>query len=67
MNQNMCIYSRINPRLINFQYKWETYTTKKTRLSQRFQTRWDSPKKHWDRVKIPIPAFFFLAPQTAVQ
>ena len=32
---------------------------KKTGLSQRFQNRWDSPKKRWDRVKIPIPAFFF--------
>ena len=28
-------------------------------LSQHFQNRWDSPKKRWDRVKIPIPAFFF--------
>ena len=32
---------------------------KKTGLSQRFEKRWDSPKKRWDRVKIPIPAFFF--------
>ena len=28
-------------------------------LSQRFQNRWDSPRKRWDRVKIPILAFFF--------
>ena len=28
-------------------------------LSQRFQNHWDSPKKRWDRVKIPIPVFFF--------
>ena len=27
-------------------------------LSQRFQKHWDSPKKRWDRVKIPISAFF---------
>ena len=40
---------------------------KKTGLSQRFQNRWDSPKKRWDRVKIPIPAFFFPALQTAGQ
>ena len=32
---------------------------KKMGLSQRFEKRWDSPKKRWDRVKIPIPAFFF--------
>ena len=38
---------------------------KKTGLSQHFEKRWDSPKKRWDRVKIPIPAFFFLAHQTA--
>ena len=40
---------------------------KKTGLSQRFQNRWDSPRKRWDRVKIPIPAFFFPALQTAAQ
>ena len=40
---------------------------KKTELSQRFQNRWDSPKKRWDRVKIPIPAFFFPALQTVGQ
>ena len=38
---------------------------KKMGLSQRFQNRWDSPKKRWDRVKIPIPAFFFPVLQTA--
>ena len=38
---------------------------KKTGLSQRFEKCWDSPKKRWDRVKIPIPAFFFPALQTA--
>ena len=32
---------------------------KKTGLSQHFQNRWDSPKKHRDRVKIPIMVFFF--------
>ena len=31
---------------------------KKKGLSQRFEKRWDSPKKRWDKVKIPIPAFF---------
>ena len=40
---------------------------KKTGLSQRFQNRWDSPKKRWDRVKIPIPVFFSPALQTAGQ
>ena len=38
---------------------------KKMGLSQRFQNRWDSPKKRWDSVKIPIPAFFFPVLQTA--
>ena len=42
---------------------WNHY--KKTGLSQRFEKRWDSPKKRWDRVKIPIPTFFFPAFQTA--
>ena len=40
---------------------------KKTGLSQRFQKRWDSPKKRWDRSLFPIPAFFFPALQTAGQ
>ena len=44
--------------VINIHYK-------KTGLSQRFEKCWDSPKKRWDRVKIPIPAFFFSALQTA--
>ena len=47
-------------------YIWncrQPYTTKRG-LSQRFENRWDIPKKHWDRVKIPIPAFFFPALQT---
>ena len=34
-------------------------TLQKKGLSQRFEKRWDSPKKRWDRVKIPIPVFFF--------
>ena len=38
---------------------------KKRGLSQCFQKRCDSPKKHWDKVKIPILAFFFPALQTA--
>ena len=32
---------------------------KKRGLSQRFQNCWDSPRKHWNRVKIPILVFFF--------
>ena len=30
----------------------------KNGATPRFEKRWDSPKKRWDRVKIPIPAFF---------
>ena len=38
---------------------------KKTGLSQRFENHWDSPKKHWDKVKILILAFFVPALQIA--
>ena len=48
-------------------FSLQTTTTKKTGLFQRFQNRWDSPKKRWDTVKIPISTFFFPALQIAGQ
>ena len=44
------ILTNYNARLIHY---------KKMGLSQRFQNCWDSPKKRWDKVKIPFAAFFF--------
>ena len=35
-----------------------THTTKKMGLSQHLQNRQDSPRKHWNRVKMPISVFF---------
>ena len=68
----ICILSTRLMTLINFSKMNKdkiiyTHHYKKTGLSQRFQKRWDSPKKRWDRVKIPILAFFFPALQTARQ
>ena len=49
---------KLNQQLCIFRQLVVIGALQKKGLSQRFEKRWDSPKKRWDRVKIPIRRFF---------